>query len=337
LLICAAILLFASLVPAKYLVIRFSSIGDIVLTTPILRSLRRGAPSAEIHYLTKPAFAPLLAENPNIDRLHTLPASWHQLRSQLRGEQFTYILDLHKNLRSLRTRWLLRSTPAASFPKLTLQKLLSARHIVERYAEVLRPLGIPLDDGGLDCYLPASARELARDWCRRKLGTVAPWGIVLGGTYPTKQWPLAYFQTLLDSWQAPVVLLGGPEDQPAADALAARLQVPCLNAAGRSDLNVSAALLEQCSAVLAHDTGLMHIAAALGKPVYALWGNTAPELGMTPYKTPHLNLENTGLYCHPCSRLGHERCPEGHFRCMRALTPEYVAEQIRQAALQHEA
>ena len=322
----------------KILVIRLSSIGDIVLTTPVLRSLRQGQPSAEIHFLTKKAFLPLLQHNPNVDRVIAFEGDLHATLRTLRAESYDFILDLHNNLRSLLIRLRLPLVAAAVYPKDTLRiKLytrfrigrLPARHTVARYAVALRKLGCHLDEGSLDFPLPDAARLLAGQLIQRHF-TRMPIAVALGGNFATKRWPKEHFAALLQQLGTPVILLGGPAERADAEWIASQLQQQCLVAAGEYDLLLSAALMAHCGRAITHDSGFMHIGVALGVQLYTLWGSTVPELGFGPYKTEHARiLQVQNLACRPCSKLGHAACPLGHFKCMRDLSPAMVLDVIQ--------
>ncbi len=316
----------------KFLIIRFSSIGDIILTTPIVRSLSSAYPDAEIHYLTKAQYAGLLAPNPHIDRLHLLKDDLRPIITQLKQEGFTQIIDLHNNLRTWRVGLAL-GVPWRRFPKLNFEKFLLTSfkidrlpnlHIVERYARAL-PSGVQLDENGLDFFISNAARVEADQLLDARLSSGQPVGVVLGGKFATKRWPNAYFAQLLQQLDAPVILFGGPDERADADAIiteSGRDEV--LDVVGKVTLQTAGALIQHCQYVLTHDTGLMHMAAALQIPTYVLWGNTVPKFGMYPYRAPHTNLEVAGLSCRPCSKLGSATCPKGHFKCMREQTPEMI-------------
>lgn len=323
----------------KFLIIRFSSIGDIVLTTPVLRSLRKAYPDSEIHFLSKKAFEPLLQFNPYIDRLQFYEGELLPLLRRLRRERYDHVLDLHHNLRSGLIRLLL-GRPSSVFPKQNLDKALmtlpalrglarALPHVVQRYAQTLKPLQAPLDEGGLDFFLPPEKEAWGRQSITQHLPG-HPLAVALGAQHATKRWPAAAFVPLLNELGRPVLLLGGADAAQDAAQIGQELRVPVWNTAGRYGLLESAALLKACDTVLAHDTGFMHIAAAFGKQLYVLWGNTVPAFGMYPYRTAHHNLEVTGLSCRPCSRIGYEACPKGHFRCMRELSPGQVLRVMRE-------
>lgn len=332
---------------ARVLIIRLSSIGDVVLTTPIPRSLRRARPDLEIHFATRKAFAPVYARNPYIDQLHLLdPADFAGFARKLADIGFDYVLDLQHNARSQRLRRRI-GAKSAVFPKRNFSKFLmvafkqktGVQHVVERYGETLRLLGADLDEGGLDFFLSDETRAAAAGLLQagglRGRGQGGPGfvAVALGATHNTKKWPLENFRELLLQLDRPAVLLGGPAEEDDGAWLVRQCQAegrsqPLLDLCGQTDLETSAAVAEQADAALTHDTGMMHIAAALQRPVVSLWGNTVPGFGMTPYRAPHRILEVPGLSCRPCSKLGRPRCPQGHFRCMRDLTPERVCTEL---------
>lgn len=322
----------------KALIVRFSSIGDIVLTTPAIRSLKRARPDLELHFATRRSYADALAGNPWLDdlRLYDEERGLNAFVETLRPERYDVIIDLHCNPRSIRLAWKL-GVKRYGFPKRNFAKLrmtafknrsLSVEHIVERYGFALRPLGVTLDSEGLEFHITPAARREARALisAARFPSREKPISITLAGTYFTKRWPTEYFIQLVQSIKQPVILLGGKSEMAAAQAIQDALprRRGLLNAAGQASLGASAALLEASAAVLAHDTGLMHIAAALKKPIALLWGNTTPRFGMGPYHTRSIELEVAGLACRPCDKLGRSSCPEGHFRCMRDIEPARV-------------
>lgn len=320
----------------KILLIRFSSIGDIVLTTPLLRCIKAQKPDVEVHYLTKKQFGPVLAHNPHIDRLHflegdDLPATVQELKA----EKFDFIADLHHNLRTLRVKDALKVN-SASFPKLNIQKwirtnlrlpVMPDKSIVDRYFETLKPLGIANDGGGLEYYIGKEGETNNEDiptshWH----GYVA---CVIGGSYFTKKLPVAQWQRFCQAVPFPLILLGSMDDRDEGNAIAAVDPVKIYNSCGKFSLNESADLIRRSRVVASNDTGLMHVAAAFQKPIVSFWGNTSPDLGMYPYyggnnlysrvSPKSLLLERKKLYCHPCSKLGYKKCPHGHFKCMKDL------------------
>ncbi len=313
----------------RFLIVRFSSIGDIVLTTPILRNIRQAYPNAEIHYVLKKNYVELLQYNPDVDVLHAYDGNWETLVRSIKKYHYNYQIDLHKSLRSLRLRRALGGK-WYSFPKENFKKWLMVRfkrhlsipHIVERYAKVLQDLNIPFTKRRLYFFIPESLQQ----WAASVLYYLPPprVAVVLSATYTTKQWLPKYFITFLNRLNWSVVFLGGIKEYFFARQITPHLRVPFMDFVGKASLLQSTALMQQCQRVLTHDTGFMHIAAALQMPILSLWGNTVPAFGMTPYATTHVIAEVQGLKCRPCSKLGFRRCPKRHFKCMRLLTPEKV-------------
>lgn len=329
----------------KVLIIRFSSIGDIVLTTPVMRCMKQQRPELAIHYLTKKAYAAVLNNDPYIDKLHYLQDDLDAVIDELKQERFDYVIDLHNNLRTLRVKRAL-NVMSYSFPKLNIKKwlltntkinLMPDKSIVERYLETVRPLGIHNDGKGLDYYLPKDG-ELTNDDI-----PMSHWsgyiGCVIGGSFNTKKLPVAQWQQFCEMVPFPVMLLGGPEDKAEGDEIAAQDNVKIYNSCGKFNLNESAQLVKHARVIVSNDTGLMHIATAFQKPVVSLWGNTAPEMGMFPYygynnlkeriAPQSVIIENKQLGCHPCSKIGYNKCPRKHFRCMNDLDMNLVSEQTK--------
>ncbi|HAJ99764.1 MAG TPA: glycosyl transferase [Bacteroidales bacterium] len=326
----------------KILIIRFSSIGDIVLTTPVVRVLKNTPGlKAEVHYATKKAFASFLGNNPYIDFVHTYDGNLADLVKRLWAEKFDYIIDLHNNLRSTLLKIALRQ-PSRSFHKLNIEKWLltkcrinrlPATHIVDRYLAAASKFGVQNDQKGLDFFLPAKATE----WpeivpSNFKSGFI---GFVIGGMHATKRMPLYKIIDICQYLDKPVVLLGGADDAENGGKIAETLGSKVFNACGKLTLNESALMVKKATVIITHDTGLMHIAAAFGKPIVSIWGNTIPEFGMYPYmpqcpERSHV-IEIKGLPCRPCHKIGYKKCPKGHFDCMEKILPALVA----QAALKY--
>ncbi|HEY4208852.1 MAG TPA: glycosyltransferase family 9 protein [Puia sp.] len=332
----------------KFLIIRFSSIGDIVLTTPVVRCLKKQVVTAEVHYLTKAAFRPVLEANPYIDRLHLLGDDWDGLMEQLRAEDFDYIIDLHHNVRTLKVKKALEKQ-AFSFNKLNVEKWLYTAfkinrmpdvHIVDRCMETVKTFGVRNDGAGLDYFIPAKDELKPEDIpMSHHAGYI---GLVIGAALATKKLPFHKLKELCEMIQHPLILLGGPEDAAEGEQLAAIDPVRIYNACGKFNINESAGLVKQAKLIVTHDTGLMHIAAAFARPLISVWGNTVPEFGMYPYygenylsnygnvtfSRPYDVVEIRPLYCRPCSKIGYKRCPLKHFKCMELIDPEKLAGDI---------
>jgi ADP-heptose:LPS heptosyltransferase len=310
----------------KILILRFSSIGDIVLTTPVIRCVKQQT-KATVHFLTKESFTAVLEANPYIDKLYTFKNDIAECVEALQIEQYDYVIDLHNNLRSLRLRQKL-GCASSVFPKLNIEKWLLVQlginmlpniHIVARYMKAAAPLEVKYDGQGLDYFLPSSSeiKPAAVEPSLLPNGYIA---LVIGATHSTKRLPHQQLVRICRQIQLPVVLLGGKTEQADGAALAQASGPLIYNACGMLSLHGSACIVRDARVVITHDTGLMHIAAAFRKKIISIWGNTVPEFGMYPFYPDGMNLNTTlevkGLRCRPCSKIGHDQCPKGHFRCM---------------------
>jgi len=324
----------------KILVIRLSSIGDIIWTTPVIRCIKQQLKDVELHYCTKIQYRSLVDYNPYIDKLHFLENDLGILIKALQSEKFDHIVDLHKNIRTSIIKFKLgvRST---SYNKLWIQRFLFTKfqinfmpncHVVDRYFGAVEPLGIKNDDEGLDYAIPFHEeidRKLLPDPFRS--GFVV---YIIGGTGMTKILPYEKMIELCDKINRPIVLIGGSEDYgrgeklkqffdrtAESEAFEEGLQklnkkTVIYNGCGRYSIGQSASLVKQAEYVFGHDTGLTHLAAAFKKTIFSIWGGTVPN-NFYSYGTKFYVLENRKLNCRPCSKSGRSRCPRGHFKCMK--------------------
>ena len=310
--------------PLKILIIRFSSIGDIVLTTPVIRCLKTQLPHAEIHYLTKGAFQTVLEANPYIDKLHLLEKKLKDSVKALKAEKFDYVIDLHHNLRTFLIKTKL-GVKASSFNKLNYEKwmlvnfkrnILPSVHIVDRYLKTVEFLGVKNDNQGLDYFLQKeyNLTDLLPPSHQKFLG------LVIGAQHATKRLPQYKLIEICHKFQQPIVLLGGKDDQERSQEIALKGGAHVFDGCGKFSLDQSAYLVKMADQIISHDTGLMHIAAAFDKKVTSVWGNTVPEFGMYPYQiTESKIVEVEHLGCRPCSKIGYRKCPLGHFKCMNDI------------------
>lgn len=322
---------------ARFLIIRFSSIGDIVLTTPVIRALREQIqPTPEIHFLTKRAYGSVLAHNPHIDHIHTIEQSTAELSDTLRAINFDYVVDLHSNLRS---RMVKKRLKALDFTvnKQNWDKWLLVRfgggkpirHIVDRYLETLRPFGLEDDGRGLEYHIPPEAETEVNNLVQLPSVFIA---IALGATHAGKRMSSALIVNIARGLDHPVVLLGGEADREVGSSIASAVQ-GSIDLSGKLSLHGSAEVIRRSTQLLTGDTGLMHIGAALGKKIVSVWGCTDPLLGMSPYRADAQSVVITpeGRSKRPCSKLG-DRCKYGDDqRCIDAIDPEAVLIALKQA------
>jgi ADP-heptose:LPS heptosyltransferase len=305
----------------KILVVRFSSIGDIVLTTPVVRMLKKQL-NAQVHYLTKSSYVSLLKNNPYIDSVYQIDNSISEVIADLKKEKYDYVIDLHSNLRTQILKFRL-GMPAKSFNKLNMEKFMLTNfkldkmpkiHIVDRYLETVKHLGVKNDNQGLDFFLSANDKMDISIFPKNYIV------FVIGGQHATKILPNEKIISIIKKVNKPVLLIGGPEDGYRGEEIAKACN-KVVNTCGKYSILHSASLVQQATMVITHDTGMMHIAAAFNKKIYSVWGNTVPEFGMYPYLESEQSkrIEVKGLNCRPCSKIGYDKCPKGHFKCMQEI------------------
>lgn len=328
--------------------IRFSSIGDIVLASPVFRCTKTQLKDAEIHLVTKKKFAEVTATNPYIDRFFYYDDDLPSLIETLKNENYDYVIDLHNNIRSNQIK---RALNKKSFTinKLNLQKfiltklkvdLMPGRHITTRSLDTVKPLGVKDDNLGLDFFIPKQSGINENDLPHGHLaGYIA---IVIAANHFTKKMPVHKLQELCQKIPFPIVLVGGETEKNAGDEIASVDDIKIYNACGKFNLYESADIVGKARMVISHDTGLQYIACALNKPLLAIWGGTSPLLDVEPYYAKNLMRHDPpifqniflNLWCQPCSKYGLPRCPLGHFNCMEKQNTDYIAsramEMIRQ-------
>lgn len=309
----------------KFLVVRFSSIGDIILTTPVLRHLKTQVAESEIHFLTKSAFALLLVSNPYVDHIHSFDGDMKKCIREFRKQEIDYVIDLHHNARSARLKFGLKRMDF-TVRKLNWKKWLYVNlkwdrmpdlHMVDRNLDTIRTFISERDEGGLDYFIPEKDEIKLSDLPEAfRNGYIA---LAIGAQHVTKKLPLDSLIKLCKELKHPVIVLGGPTDQEVGARIASALpESPILNNCGTYNLHQSASLVKQSTVLITHDTGLMHIGAAFHKRILSIWGNTVPKFGMTPYRAhpSSQQFEVADLRCRPCSKIGYQSCPKKHFKCM---------------------
>jgi len=334
----------------KFLFIRFSSIGDIVLATPAIRCLKTQLEGAEVHFLTKRSFKAVTEANPYIDQFHYYDNNLSELIDQLYKEKFDLIIDLHRNFRTEIIKFRL-DVLSISYKKLSFQKFLltrfginkmPSRHITDRCMDTIAPLGVVNDGMGLDYFIPAEHHIKSTDIpTSHQAGFIA---LVIGASYFTKKLPIKKLQELCGSIQFPIILIGGKEDAKEGEDIAAIDSVKIYNACGKFSLHESADLVQQSKLVISHDTGFQYIACAFNKKVLAIWGGTSPLLDVEPYYGIHqlqVHTDNVAyqnfivpnLSCQPCSNYGTKTCPKGHFKCMQQQDIPLIADTAKRMLL----
>jgi heptosyltransferase-2 len=303
----------------KILVVRFSSIGDIVLTTPVIRVLKKQL-NAEVHYLTKNAYSSLLKNNPNIDQLFSIKNSILEARKDLKDQKYDFIIDLHNNLRSSLLIFL--GSPVKRYVKSNFKKFLfrnfginflKNKHVVDRYLDTISFLNIKNDEKGLEYYIDDQA-SVDFDLNQKYIA----WAI--GGSQIQKQISANQITKISERLNFPIVLIGGEEEKPTGDLIKENCkELVIKNFCGVLDLDQSALIIEHSFCLFSNDTGMMHIGAALNKKIVSFWGCTKPDMGFYPY----INVENSLLIVSPnskrqCSKHG-DSCRYSKDGCIKHI------------------
>ena len=318
------------------LLIRFSSIGDILLTTPFIRQIRTKFPAAHIRFITKDKFTALVQYNPMLDEVIGFDDSSgvkgiRQIASGLSSVNFDYVFDLHNNQRSHLLTRLIKRRHLSRLKKHRIRRAAyvyakrptTLRSVALRYMDTGAIAEIPDNGEGLELFIPEDISHSIKKQWRQPAGSpyicLAP-----GAGFATKMWPAAYWtklaQNILDKSTLKLIIVGGPADHKLINLNGPRV----LNLAGKLSLLESAAIIKSSQGIICNDSGLMHMAAAMATPITAIFGGTTPELGFAPFRTKAAIVQAPELWCRPCSHMGRKGCPLGHFKCMRQVRVDKV-------------
>lgn len=315
-------------IPKRILVIRLSSLGDVLLTTPLIRSIKIQHPETQIDFLIREEYKSVLQFNPNINILYALSRSEKMkfLTEILKKNNYDFVIDLQNNFRSRLIRNAL-GTKIFSFKKPVIEKYLLVRFkinlfkklktITELYAESVPQF--KLDGKGLELFIPEDVQP--------QLNANGNYiGFTPGSKHFTKRWLEEYFIELgndLVKDNFTPVIFGGRDDKEICKKISDGID-DSINLCNDNDIYQTSADMKICKVIVCNDSGLMHTAAASGVPVIAIFGSSVKEFGFTPYGVRNLILENNSLSCRPCSHIGRSNCPKKHFKCMKELTPQIV-------------
>ncbi len=308
----------------KILVIRFSSMGDIIYTTPVVRCLKKQLLGVEVHFLTKPAFKYIYDNNPYVDKLLLLKQTLGETIKEIKAENYDYIIDLHNNLRTALIKLSVRAK-SSTYKKQRIRKWLSLKfnlklvppvHLVERYMQAVTFLGVKNDGQPIDYYIKTEHQLSKLLPPSHQTNYIV---FIIGATHFTKRMPNQKIIAVCKGLNLPLVLLGGNDVKANGDEIASKAS-NVYNACGITSLDESVFLVSKARSVIGFDTGLTHIAEAFNKPIASIWGGTVPELlGVQPYKVKEVLVAGIELPCRPCSKFGLEKCPLGHFKCMNDM------------------
>ena len=316
----------------KILIVRFSSIGDIVLTSPLIRCIKNQLANSEVHFLTKYAFKEILTANPFVSKIYSIEKNISEVISQLKEEKYDLIIDLHNNIRSHQVSSALK-VKILRYNKESFKRFLLTRfkinllhdHVVDRYFTAVKKMNVINDGKGLDYFIPEKDEISVQNLPFTHLAGYCV--LVVGAKHFTKQIPNIKIEELVEKISIPVILIGGHEDIDHGTEIESIDKFKIYNGCGKYTINQSASLIKKAKFVITPDTGMMHIASAFNKRIISIWGSTEKRLGFTPYMTNQINsviIENANLSCRPCHKHGLNKCPKGHFKCMMDLDMQKV-------------
>lgn len=312
----------------KILCIRFSSIGDIILTTPIVRALKSKFPDAEIHVVTKAQNVQMWDENPYVFAVHAFEGSILKLANKLRKIGFDAIVDLHKNLRShflcaLLFKWPYQINKYTAERKLYVNKKINQipqKHLVDRNFDSLKSLSLEKDQRGLDFFIPKN-----QEINPKEIGVNGKYIVyAIGAQHITKVLSYPKMIELCDRLQVQMVLIGDEWDAHYGYRLSTLFPEKVIDYCNKTTIAQSASLIKQAEFVITHDSSMMHVAAALKKKIFVIWGSTHIDFGMYPYQTEFVSISNEELACRPCTTQGTNFCPLVHFDCMNKISLEPI-------------
>jgi len=330
--------------PTKALIIRFSSVGDILLSTLLIRTFRSRFPGCQLDFLVKDQYADLVRYNPNLSNVISFPSGGSlgdlsRLKTTIRSARYDLVIDIHDSLRSRFLTFGHRATVRVNKRKTARFILIKtgvdvyshfggAPPVAERYLETVKHLGVSDDQKGLEIFFPEETKTGIESRFGLKTEMV---GVAPGSLHKNKMWPADRFaQTAIQiakEKRMGILLFGSGKDREQCDAIESRVrteapEIRVENTAGQTSLLEAAALLDHCAIVLTNDSGLMHLAAARKRKVLAVFGPTVRQFGFFPVGTANVVVEHSGLSCRPCTHIGLETCPRGHFKCMMEVSSE---------------
>ena len=312
----------------KILVIRFSSIGDIILTSPIVRCIKLQK-EAEVHFLVKKEFREILNESPFIDQIHTYHNNLFELIKELKQHQFDLVIDLHNNLRSKIICFSLVK-PYFSVKKENMKRLILInfgynylkKNVVEKYFDTITNLSVKNDDKGLD-YFIKNTTKVEFNLNQKYIA----WS--LGARYHQKKLNIDQILSTIKSIGVPIVFLGGKSERKMGDMLIKKsYQSNRYNFCGKITLDQSAMIVKNANLLLTNDSALMHIGCAFNTPLISFWGCTKPTLGFAPYNNKSLTIELiSNVTKYPCSKHG-SYCKVSEAGCIKQIDTKLIEETI---------
>lgn len=319
----------------KILILRFSSLGDIVMTTAAIRCLRNAFPAAQIDMVVREEFVDLLTGNPNLNHVMGFPrdggiSGLQELLVTINRERYDLVYDAHASLRTRLLYPFIRARYQVTFKKKYLRRslallfklpILDSRRFLEKFVDPVRRFGVQYDGGPPEVVVSQQALENLRHQTGiQKSNWIA---LVPSAQWPGKRWSVQRFrdlaQRLLRETSMRLLVLGGAQDTFCRDIVSGLPEDRYLNLQGQLTLAGSIAAMSLAEFAIANDTGLMHVADALGIPSVLIFGPTSGDLGCLPHH-PRTVVVEKKLWCRPCSKNGQAICIRGHRKCLESIS-----------------
>lgn len=331
------------------LIIRMSSLGDIILTSPLIRSLRKAYPDARLDYVVKNEFYPLICHNPHLDNIFVYDKRENNLKAiktKIKSVKYDLILDIHKKFRSHYLVFGSKAKEIRRFKKHIFERQLLVWFGVSKFTEVipqykkyfhgLHDLNVSYDGVGTEIFITEEIINRSKDIL--KSAGIQPndkcLAICPGAKYWNKRWLPERFAELAGKIKTELnhklIFLGGPNEMGLNQKILSVGHLDGINLAGKTNLLESAAILEYCDLAITNDSGLMHMAQAVKTPVVAIFGPTTKELGYFPLPESSKVVEDKSVECRPCTHHGMNHCPKKHFNCMKNITVDTVYKACRE-------
>lgn len=315
----------------KILICRLSSLGDILLVTPVIDEIKKQNPQVQIDFMIKEKFVESIYYNPNIENIIKYQDySFTKLRKKISSENYDLILDFQNNLRTQLIFSLIR-TRKKSIRKPTLKKLLLVKFKINLLQEnfsipnlYATTAEVKLSNESRLSFYDESGRLTRNDEKKNIIGFCP------GARHFTKIWPESYFADLgklLNQSGLKVYLFGGKMEREICRRL--QSQIPnSIDYSTENDLYQTARQMKSCDLIVTNDSALMHLASAINIPIVAIFGSSVKNFGFTPFNVKNIIVENSDLKCRPCSHIGRKVCPQKHFKCMLNIKPNSVFDEV---------
>lgn len=331
----------------KILVINTAFLGDVILFSPLIRSLDQTYPKAEIHILVIPQNKILLKYNRHLDKILLFDKrkklnklfSFIRLLFQLKRENYDLAFSSTRSLTNSLFMFLSRIPDRIGFERQKLLtksvKVISNTSACERYLSLIKPFSSNLFDNQTEIFWSDTESEKAKKIISKyqRINGVKLIGIAPGSIRKTKRWPKEYFIELINltnSLNIKIFLIGGKEEHSLCDFINKSSGNQNINLAGELSILESAALISKLDLVISNDSAALHIANAVMTTVIGIFGPTVKEFGFFPFRDADIVHEIKDLNCRPCSRHGGNKCPLNHFKCMMDISPEQVFNSMTQ-------